>query len=60
MTGSGLFYCPRCGKQSAVWQNDFDVADLGYDGEGIVTYYTCSECGSEIEVITRENNDGEE
>lgn len=51
MESDGLFYCPVCGKRSAVWQNDFDADDAGYLVPGIVTFYTCSECGAEIEAF---------
>jgi predicted RNA-binding Zn-ribbon protein involved in translation (DUF1610 family) len=44
------FYCPACGKQTAIWQSDFDAEDVGYIEPGIVTFYTCSNCGAEIEV----------
>lgn len=63
MTGNGLFYCPRCGKQSAVWGNDYNFEDYCMDGDGIVTNYTCTECNSDIQVATpfnEENEDGEE
>lgn len=51
MISNGLFFCPVCGKQSAIWQDDCDADDLGYLTPGIVHLYTCSECGSEIEAF---------
>jgi len=57
MEGNGFFYCPRCSCRSAVWQNDFSNDDVGYDREGLVTFYTCSKCGSEIEVFTPEDDE---
>lgn len=41
--------CVNCGKKSLMWQSDFDFEELGYEGEGIVSFYTCSNCGAEIE-----------
>lgn len=45
--------CGFCGGK-LIWQNDFDAEDLGYDKEGIVTYYTCSECGAMWEGVLLE------
>lgn len=55
MESSGFFYCPVCGKQAAVWQNDFSSEDAGYLEDGIVTYYSCSNCGAEIEAFRPDN-----
>ena len=53
MESSGLFYCPVCGLRAAVWQSDFDAEDVGFDAPGIVKYFTCSNCGAEIEAFSR-------
>ena len=45
----GTYQCFHCGAQSVVWQSDFDLEDLGYEGEGIVHMCECSNCGAEIE-----------
>lgn len=45
-----MFYCTNCGQKTAVWGADFSFEDYGYEGEGIVSNYTCSNCGAEIEV----------
>lgn len=49
---NGFFMCPRCEKRAAVWQSDFDAQDVGYEKFGIVTFYTCGNCDSEIEIFT--------
>lgn len=49
MENSGFFYCPVCGKQTAVWQNDFTAEEAGYLEPGLVTFYLCSNCGAFIE-----------
>ena len=41
--------CFLCGGR-CIWQNDFDLEDCGYEGQGIVHFYTCSKCGAEYEV----------
>lgn len=32
----GVFECFHCGSRSVIWDCDYDFADFGYDGEGIV------------------------
>ncbi len=44
--------CGFCGEKM-VWQNDFDACNLGYDEDGIVTYYSCPCCGAEWEGYQR-------
>ena len=43
-------YCYNCGSDKVIWQNDWDFDDLQYEGNGIISLYTCGECGAEIEV----------
>ena len=42
--------CFKCNGR-VVWQNDFDTEDLGIEGEGMVSYYFCSECNTMYEAI---------
>lgn len=37
--------------------SDFDYADVYDDGNGIVTYLTCQDCGAEVEYRKKEEND---
>lgn len=45
----GVYECFHCLSRSVVWQSDFDFSDYGYEGEGIVHFCTCANCGAEIE-----------
>ena len=49
-----MFYCPRCGQATAIWQSDFNNEDYGYEDEGITSVYFCGTCTSEITVTTFE------
>ena len=46
-------YCPRCGSE-LIWSRDFSFEDCDIEGNGIVSYYTCSNsnCHTNIEVYT--------
>ena len=37
--------CVNC-RGNMSWQNDFEFSDYGAEGEGIVSVYYCSECGT--------------
>ena len=41
------FHC--CSPHSVIWDSDFSFEDCGYEGEGIVHFCHCTECGAEIE-----------
>lgn len=45
-------YCICCGRK-AHWSSDFDTSDYGYEVEGVVGVYSCSndECGAVYEII---------
>ena len=57
-----MYECFHCCTKSVVWDSDFDFADFGYEGEGIIHICHCANCGAEIEyripIINenRENN----
>lgn len=44
-----MYQCFHCGAYAVIWQADFDFADYGYEGEGIVQVCECTNCGAEIE-----------
>lgn len=44
-----MYECFHCGARAVIWDADFDFADFGYDGVGIVHICHCSNCGAEIE-----------
>lgn len=35
-----------------VWQSDFDFEDVGYEGDGIVSYWICPKCNSMHELVS--------
>lgn len=41
-----------CGAE-VIWGNDFSFEDFGMDGDGVVSCWSCSECGAEYEVYQR-------
>ena len=45
-----MFECPHCRKCALIWQSDFDFEDYGYEGNGIVQNYHCSNCGADVEI----------
>ena len=45
-----MFECFNCRQKKIVWQSDFDAEDCGYDFKGIVSMYTCANCGANYEV----------
>lgn len=60
MKWNKCFYCDGI----ASWQSDFSLDDLGYfredDEDGIVSYYLCSNCGAEYEVVRKWRIDEED
>lgn len=54
-------YCICCGNNhQAHWSSDWDASDYGYDCEGIIGLYICSNCGTHIEVRDFYINEKEE
>ena len=48
--------CPYCGD-SMVWQSDFNYDEVfGGEGEGVVSYYHCDNCGCDAEFSLRTDN----
>lgn len=46
--------CWFCGGE-LIWNCDYSFDDYGYDGEGIVTVLTCSNCGAMWEGYLKKN-----
>lgn len=40
--------CPNCGSDKMCWQNDFSFEDFGYEGDGIVSIWSCLDCETEV------------
>ena len=56
-----MYECAHCGMTAVIWECDYDFSDFGYEGDGIVQIYHCSNCGAEIEYrISFERDDEEE
>lgn len=42
-------FCSCCKKENTlVWESDFNYDEVYGEGEGIVTYYHCSNCGVQV------------
>lgn len=56
-----MFECFNCRQKKIVWQSDFDAEDIGYAVKGIVSMYTCANCGAQYEMLmkTEEENEDE-
>lgn len=44
-----MYECFHCGMKSVIWDCDYDFADFGYEGKGIVHICHCENCGADIE-----------
>lgn len=42
--------CWHCGHD-LIWGADFDFEDFGYDGDGIVSTFSCSNCNAIAQVM---------
>ena len=48
-----MYECFHCLQKAVIWDSDFDLSDMGYEGEGVVHILHCTNCGAEIEYISR-------
>ena len=48
-----MYQCFHCLSYSVIWDNDFNLEDMGYEGDGIVHICHCANCGAEIQYIVR-------
>ena len=55
-----MFKCFICGCECVIWDSDFDTEDVGLMEEGIVSFFHCSECGADYQVIQIFENNEEE
>lgn len=59
-----MWNCFKCGEDKVFWNSDFDADECGYSLHGIVSFYTCLNCGAEYEVFEQihgeEENDNEQ
>lgn len=45
--------CWYCQQRTLVWQSDFNYDEIFGEGEGIVSYLKCSNCGAEAEFSSK-------
>lgn len=43
-----MYECFHCGEKAVSWDSDFDFADYGEEGEGIIHECHCNNCGAQI------------
>lgn len=57
-----MYECFHCGCRAVIWQSDFPLIKWEGEGEGLVHFCICSNCGAEITYILRdeEEEDGED
>lgn len=44
-----MYECFHCGERAVIWDSDFSFEDCGYDGDGIIHFCHCTNCGADIE-----------
>lgn len=53
-----MYECFHCCARAVIWDADFTFEDVGLEGEGIVHFCHCSNCGAQIEYyISLEDED---
>lgn len=46
--------CYNCGSEKVIWQNSWDLDEYyGTEDKGVVNTYVCADCGADIEVAIR-------
>lgn len=57
-----MYECFHCLARAVIWDADFSFEDVGYEGEGIVHYCHCANCGAQIEyyISCEDFEDGKE
>ena len=52
---SVCFYCGA--KNSLIWNSDFNYDEVYGEGDGIVSFLTCSSCGADVQYSVRHDED---
>mgnify|MGYP007092167633 CR=1 FL=1 len=55
-----MYECFHCGSQSVIWDCDYDYADYGLEGKGIIHTCHCMNCGARIEYYISLDEEGED
>jgi hypothetical protein len=53
-----MYECFNCGMRSVIWDSDFDYADYGLDGDGIIHECHCMHCGASITYYCPRDTEG--
>ena len=51
------YECFNCGAKAVYWMSDASYADCGIEGDGVVHFCTCENCGADIEYYCPEESD---
>lgn len=51
-----MWTCGNCGTP-LIWGADFDAEDYGIDREGVVSNYSCPNCGVYVEIYALEEKE---
>ena len=54
-----MYQCFHCLRMSVIWDSDCSFEDVGREGEGIVHFCHCANCGAEIEYYISLEEEGE-
>lgn len=54
-----MYECFHCCTKSVIWDSDFMFEDVGREGNGIVHFCHCENCGAEIEYYIPIDDEGE-
>lgn len=55
-----MFECMHCLQKAVIRDADFNPDKCGYEGEGVVHYCHCTNCGAEIEYVIIDKEEDEE
>lgn len=55
-----MYECFHCLARAVIWDIDFSFDDVGYEGEGLIHFCHCANCGAEIEYAIRFDVEEEE
>ena len=56
-----MYECFHCGEKAVIWDADFDYADYGLEGNGVIHTCHCDKCGARIEYyVDADQDEGEE
>lgn len=51
--------CWYCGQDTLCWNSDFNYDEVFHEGEGVVSFLTCGNCGAEVQYSLRTDEEGE-